>query len=113
MATDDVEPAGGWPANDEEGYIVEPAEWSEAFARRIAGEVGIALTGPHWDVIRFMRQWREENGVTPDARHVMKLIGGADRDAGRATLFELFPLGYVKQACRNAGMKRPRAWSTG
>ncbi len=24
-----------------------------------------------------------------------------------------FPYGYVKQACRIAGMKRPRAWSTG
>ncbi|MGC2048350.1 MAG: sulfite reductase subunit gamma, partial [Gallionella sp.] len=23
------------------------------------------------------------------------------------------PYGYVKQACRIAGMKRPRGWSTG
>ena len=28
-------------------------------------------------------------------------------------LFELFPYGYVKQACKIAGMRRPRAWSTG
>jgi tRNA 2-thiouridine synthesizing protein E len=28
-------------------------------------------------------------------------------------LFELYPYGYVKQACKIAGMRRPRAWSTG
>ena len=101
------------PDTDGEGYIVDPAEWTEAFAEAAAREEGIVLTDAHWEVIRFMRQWLEEHAVTPDARHVMKLIGGDDRDAGRARLFELFPLGYVKQACRIAGMKRPRAWSTG
>ncbi|HDK03426.1 MAG TPA: sulfite reductase subunit gamma, partial [Gammaproteobacteria bacterium] len=28
-------------------------------------------------------------------------------------LFTLFPYGYVKQACKLAGMRRPRAWSSG
>ena len=32
---------------------------------------------------------------------------------GRNDLFRLFPYGYVKQACKIAGMRRPRAWSTG
>lgn len=100
-------------AVDAEGYIVDPAEWTEAFAERAALEEGVELTETHWEVIRFMRAWRDEHGVTPDARHVMKLIGDNDRDAGRARMFELFPHGYVKQACRIAGMKRPRAWSTG
>jgi sulfur relay (sulfurtransferase) DsrC/TusE family protein len=31
----------------------------------------------------------------------------------RQRLFELFPYGYVRQACKVAGMRRPRAWSTG
>jgi dissimilatory sulfite reductase related protein len=33
--------------------------------------------------------------------------------ADRNDLFRLFPYGYVKQACKIAGMRRPRAWSTG
>ena len=33
--------------------------------------------------------------------------------AGRERLFQLFPYGYVKQACKIAGMRKPRAWSTG
>jgi hypothetical protein len=32
---------------------------------------------------------------------------------GTAVKFEFFPYGYLRQACKIAGMRRPRAWSTG
>jgi len=38
---------------------------------------------------------------------------GYDKKSAKQHLFELFPYGYVKQACKIAGMQRPRAWSTG
>ena len=97
---------------DAEGYIVDPSQWTEDFANEAARREGITLTNEHWEVIRFMRAWLEDRGVAPDARHVMKFLAG-DREAGRGRLFELFPYGYVKQACKIAGMKKPRAWSTG
>ncbi len=103
---------GGATATDAEGYLVDPSEWTEDFAVEVARGEGIALTDDHWKVIRFMRGWLEEHGVAPDARHVMKFLAG-DREAGRGRLFGLFPYGYVKQACKIAGMKKPRAWSTG
>lgn len=112
MSMRDASEQGELPAIDEDGYIVDPAEWTEKVAEHFARVEGVVLTSEHWRVIRFMREWLDDHGVTPDARHVMKLLGG-DRDEGRGILFELFPLGYVKQACRIAGMKRPRAWSTG
>jgi TusE/DsrC/DsvC family sulfur relay protein len=99
-------------ATDAEGYLVDPAQWSEDFAEKVAQSEDIALTEEHWKTIRFMREWLDEHGVAPDARHVMKFLSG-DRDAGRTRMFELFPYGYVKQACKIAGMKKPRAWSTG
>ena len=99
-------------ATDAEGYLIDPAEWSEAFAGAVARDEGIELTDEHWRAIRFMRQWLDDHGVAADARHVMKFLAG-DRETGRARLFELFPYGYVKQACKIAGMKKPRAWSTG
>ncbi|MCZ7657064.1 MAG: TusE/DsrC/DsvC family sulfur relay protein [Xanthobacteraceae bacterium] len=37
----------------------------------------------------------------------VKVFAG-DRKAGRARMFELFPYGYVKQACKIAGMKSAR-----
>jgi tRNA 2-thiouridine synthesizing protein E len=97
---------------DTEGYLVDPNDWNEKIAVVLAAHEGIALSEDHWRVIHFMRAWLDEHGAAADARHVMKAIGG-DRDTGRARLFELFPLGYVKQACKIAGMRRPRAWSTG
>jgi tRNA 2-thiouridine synthesizing protein E len=64
-------------------------------------------------VISFMREQQQEHQVTPDARHVMRHLEQRYPGQGRKRLFELFPYGYVAQACKIAGMKRPRAWSTG
>ena len=101
------------PALDEEGYLVEPQDWSEAVAEELARLEKIQLTEDHWDAIRFMRAQYEETQIIPDARHVIKHLSNRLGTAARKRLFELFPYGYVKQACRIAGMKRPRAWSTG
>jgi TusE/DsrC/DsvC family sulfur relay protein len=103
---------GGTVATDAEGYLVDPSDWTEDFAQEVARSEGIDLTDEHWKVIHFIRGWLDEHGVTPDARHVMKFLAG-DRETGRARLFDLFPYGYVKQACKLAGMKKPRAGSTG
>ena len=100
---------------DEEGYLVDPGDWNEGVAEDLARRERIALTEAHWTVIRFVRRYYEEHHIAPDARHVMKRLAeyrGADK-ADRNDLFRLFPYGYVKQACKIAGMRKPRAWSTG
>lgn len=101
------------PAVDEEGYLVNPHDWTEDIARKFAQEEDIQLAEDHWDAIRFMRQYYAENEVAPDVRHVMKHLAKRLGPESRNKIFELFPYGYVKQACKIAGMKRPRAWSTG
>jgi tRNA 2-thiouridine synthesizing protein E len=100
---------------DEEGYLVDPADWNESVAEALARREGIALTDAHWAVLRFMRRYYEEHHIAPDARHVMKHLAEyrGPEHADRNDLFRLFPYGYVKQACKIAGMRRPRAWSTG
>ena len=97
---------------DEMGYLLDPGEWSDEVALFLAKGENIALTDEHWDVIRFMRDYLEDHQIAPDVRHVMKHMTTI-RGAGRNRVFELFPFGYVQQACKIAGMKRPRAWSTG
>lgn len=101
------------PAMDDEGYLIEPAEWNEDVAEELARRENIDLTETHWDAIRFMRDYYQEHQVIPDVRHVVKHLSERFGSATRNKLFELFPYGYVKQACRIAGMKRPRGWSTG
>lgn len=101
------------PPRDGEGYLIEPGDWNEDIAQVLAGEEGIQLTGTHWEVIRFMREYHDEHQVAADARFVIKHLEASLGKDARKKLFELFPYGYVKQACKIAGMKRPRAWSTG
>ena len=100
---------------DDEGYLADPADWSRELAEKMAREEGIVLTDSHWAVITFVREYYEQHQITPDARHVIKHLAAykGDNSEGRNELFTLFPYGSVKQACRIAGMRRPRSWSTG
>lgn len=99
-------------AVDAEGYLTDPDQWNERFAEETARALGIELTGDHWAAIRFMRAYYEEHRVPADARFVMRHLTETC-GAGRNRLFELFPHGYPGDACKIAGMRRPRVWSTG
>ena len=101
------------PERDAEGYLIEPGDWNEELAKILALEENIQLTDDHWDTIRFMRDYFEEHQVIADARFVIKHLAERMGREAQKKLFDLYPYGYVKQACKIAGMKRPRAWSTG
>ncbi|OGT02630.1 MAG: sulfite reductase subunit gamma, partial [Gallionellales bacterium RBG_16_57_15] len=92
---------------------VEPLNWTEEVAVELARQENIQLMEDHWDAIRFMREYYMERQIAPDVRHVMKHLAQKHGAESRNKIFELFPYGYVKQACKIAGMKRPRGWSTG
>ena len=101
---------------DIEGYVVDPEDWDQDLARALAAEEGLELTEDYWHIINFMRNYWSQNKVAPDVRHVVAhLVNEQDYEKKQAKqhLFNLFPYGYVKQACKIAGMQRPRAWSTG
>lgn len=101
---------------DEHGYLTDPALWSETFAEYAAEAEGVTLTRRHHEVIAFVRASQEEHGIIPDQRFVLKFLGHGDtlsKSEAKDALYELFPQGYVKQVCKIAGMKQPRAWSTG
>lgn len=103
-------------ALDKEGYLVNPDDWNEDVATEMAISEGIILNEEYWPVLDYIRESYFENGVVPDIRHTVEhlvQIRGGDKKSAKKYLFKLFPYGYVKQACKVAGMKRPRAWSTG
>lgn len=101
---------------DEYGYITDPSKWSKDFARLAAKREGVELTPEHWAVIGFMREFHDDHDVAADQRFVLAFIAGRSglgKAETRRRMYELFPYGYVKQACKIAGMRQPRAWSTG
>jgi tRNA 2-thiouridine synthesizing protein E len=101
---------------DSEGYLFETEEWNDEVANMLADEEGLSLTDKHWSVIKFIRDYFHERAIVPDIRHVTTYLAsknGYTKKEAKQELFQLFPYGYVKQACKIAGMRKPRAWSTG
>ena len=101
---------------DGHGYLTDPDAWTPEFAAHAAGQEHITLTPEHDAVIAFMRRYLDEHAIMADARFVLKDLAkrhNTDKTGAKEILFTLFPYGYVRQACKIAGMKQPRAWSTG
>lgn len=101
---------------DAEGYLVNPDDWTDDIALELAKEENIDLNESHWQIIRFIREYYSEQSVIPDIRHIDDYLAAEnkiDKKEAKKIIFKLFPYGYVKQACKISGMRRPRAWSTG
>jgi tRNA 2-thiouridine synthesizing protein E len=96
---------------DGEGYIVNPAEWSEAFARALAEADGLELTVEHWEVVRFLREQYAAHGRQASVRDMIrhfKQVWGDERASNRY-LHKLFPQGGPqKQGNRLAGLLRTK-----
>ena len=56
------------PPRDNEGYLLEPADWNRALAPLLAAEDGLALSPAHWRVIDFIRAWYADTESVPEAR---------------------------------------------
>ncbi len=94
---------------DEEGYIQILAEWSPEVAETMAQEDECELGEYHWEVINFLRNYYDEYQVAPAVRVLTKAIGKKlGKDKGNTKyLYQLFPYGPAKQACRYAGLPKP------
>ena len=94
---------------DEEGYIQILAEWSPEVAEIMAQEDECDLSDNHWEVINFLRDYYDEYQVAPAVRVLTKAIGKKlGKDKGNTKyLYQLFPYGPAKQACRYAGLPKP------
>ncbi len=96
---------------DGEGYIVNPAEWSEAFARALAEADGLELTVEHWEVVRFLREQYAAHGRQASVRDMIRHFkqGWGDERASNRYLNKLFPQGGPqKQGNRLAGLLRTK-----
>jgi len=101
---------------DAEGYLFNPDDWTIEIANVLAKEEGIELNDTYWLILNFMRGYYSEHIIAPDVRHLISHLARVkkcSKSEAKKIIFNLFPYGYVKQACKIAGMKRPRAWSTG
>ncbi|MBI3013722.1 MAG: TusE/DsrC/DsvC family sulfur relay protein [Candidatus Tectomicrobia bacterium] len=89
---------------DEDGFIQNPELWDEDVAAEIAKrEEGIEpMTDDHWKVVRYLRTYYQEFRIAPMIRKLCKETGFQLKK-----IYELFPSGPAKGACKVAGLPKP------
>lgn len=88
---------------DEDGFMADPEHWFEGWAHYVAKQEGIGeLTPRHWDVINFLKDYYARTGVAPAIRKLCKESGIPLKE-----MYELFPTGPAKGACKCAGLPKP------
>lgn len=96
---------------DSEGYLVDPTDWSEGFARAQAELEGLVLNAEHWEVIRALRAHYAVHGTQMTVRDMIRYfrkVWGAERGTSRY-LHKLFPRGGPqKQGNRLGGLLRAK-----
>ena len=88
---------------DEDGFMDEPADWNETIAVALATTEGVDdLTEEHWKLVHYLRNYYIEFGIAPMIRKLCKETGFPLKK-----VYELFPSGPAKGACKVAGLAKP------
>ncbi|MGA2263117.1 MAG: TusE/DsrC/DsvC family sulfur relay protein [Acidobacteriota bacterium] len=97
------EVSGKCYAVDEDGFLEDPKVWDQAVALDFASTEGVAqLTESHWKVIHYIRNYYLEFGIAPMIRKLCKETGFKLNE-----IYNLFPSGPAKGACKLAGLPKP------
>jgi dissimilatory sulfite reductase related protein len=88
---------------DEDGFLQDPDLWNDEVARDFKSTEGITeLTDDHWKVIHYIRNYYLQFGIAPMVRKVCKQTGFTLKE-----IYNLFPSGPAKGACKLAGLPKP------
>jgi tRNA 2-thiouridine synthesizing protein E len=88
---------------DEDGFIQEPERWNKDVALALAKTEGVDdMTEEHWKLVNYLREYYLEYGIAPMIRKLCKATGFKLNK-----VYELFPSGPAKGACKVAGLPKP------
>ncbi len=88
---------------DEDGFLVNPDDWSDDMVAYFASQEDVSqLTENHWKVINYLRDYFKKFGVAPMIRKLCKDTGFSLKE-----IYEMFPSGPAKGACKLAGLPKP------
>lgn len=90
-------------AVDEDGFMENPEVWNTDVATALATTEGVnALGDDHWKLVNYLRNYYLQFGVAPMIRKLCKETG-----FDLKKVYELFPSGPAKGACKVAGLPKP------
>ena len=88
---------------DEDGFMDNPEEWNEDIALALASTEDVTeLTEEHWKLVHYLRDYFLQYGIAPMIRKLCKETGFPLKK-----VYELFPSGPAKGACKVAGLAKP------
>ena len=88
---------------DEDGFIQDPDVWDEGVAKSLAATEGVSdMTDEHWKVVNYLREYYLEYNMAPMIRKLCKTTGFKLKE-----IYDLFPSGPAKGACKVAGLPKP------
>ena len=88
---------------DEDGFIDSFDSWCEEWVQWVKTQEGIEeLTDEHRKVIDVLQDYYKKNGIAPMVRILSKVTGFKLKH-----IYELFPSGPGKGACKMAGLPKP------
>ena len=88
---------------DEDGFIQEPDKWNKDVAEDLAKtENASPMSEEHWKLVNYLRDYYVKFGIAPPIRMVVKQTG-----LDLKKIYQLFPGGPAKGACKVAGLPKP------
>jgi dissimilatory sulfite reductase related protein len=88
---------------DEDGFLAVLDEWGPEWVDYVKELEGISeLKEDHWKVINMLQDYFKKNGIAPMVRILSKVTGFKLK-----YIYELFPSGPGKGACKMAGLPKP------
>lgn len=88
---------------DEDGFLLNAKEFNEDWVDYVKSVEGIGdMTDEHRKVIDALQEYYKKNGIAPMVRILSKTTGFPLK-----RIYELFPSGPGKGACKMAGLPKP------
>ena len=88
---------------DEDGFLLDYSAFNENWIEYVRTQEGIdELNDEHSKVIQVLQDYYEKNGIAPMVRVLSKLTKFKLKH-----IYELFPSGPGKGACKMAGLPKP------
>jgi len=88
---------------DEDGFIDDYSNFCPEWVQWVKTQEGIEeITEEHEKVVTVLQEYYEKNGIAPMVRILSKVTGFKLKH-----IYELFPSGPGKGACKMAGLPKP------
>ena len=100
----DLEFGGETYEIDEDGFLLGGIDaWNRNWMDYVKSTEGIEeITEEHWKLVNVLQEYFKKNGIAPMVRILSKATGFPLKK-----VYELFPSGPGKGACKMAGLPKP------